>query len=80
MTLIITKDVTNDVINLDLSKFKFMKKSILNVINITAEDGGIGIYFKECEVTCTLPNSQSKRLIPAIKKIKSRSNSLLLMI
>ena len=57
-----------------------MKKIILKAINNIADESEIGMYFKEKEAKPILPDNQPNKPIPAIKSIKTRSDSFLLII
>jgi hypothetical protein len=56
-----------------------MRRKILKVINITTDDGGMGMYFKENEVIRILPNNQPSKLRLAIKSKRNRNDSFLLI-
>ena len=57
-----------------------MKKIILKAINNIADESGIGMYFKENEAKPILPENHPIKPIPAIKSIKNRGDSFLLII
>ena len=62
------------------SELLFIRKRILKVINITTEEGGIGMYFGEKEDKLIKSNNQPIKLIPAIKSRRNNGDSFLLMI
>jgi hypothetical protein len=57
-----------------------MRSIILKVMNITTDEGAMGIYFKENEVIRISPNIQPSKLRPEIKSVRNRNDSFLLII